>query len=198
MSLKENISMVKDELNAEEKFFENAVRTERFVKKYRAQLIGIAVAIVIVVGANVTYDYVQNSKAKASNAALSALQANSDNKEALAILKEQNPKLYDLYMLSIAINSSDINKLKELKSSKALGVADLASYQAASLEKNINDLNSYSNTNDAIYKDMAAVQSAVLLMQSNKAEQAHRKLASISSDSPVFEIAQSLMHYGVK
>ncbi len=198
MSLKENISMVKDELNAEEKFFENAVRTERFFKKYKTKLIGLAVIVVIVVGANGVYDYIKNAEAEASNAALLSLEKNSDNKEALAILKEKNPKLFDLYTLSVAIEKGDINKLKELKSSKALAVADLASYQAASLEKKTADLNSYTNNEDAIYRDMAAVQSAVLLMQENKIDQAQRKLALVSSSSPVYAVAKSLMHYGVK
>lgn len=190
--------MVKDELNAEEKFFENAVRTERFVKKYKTKLIGIAAIAIFVVGANGVYEYVKNSKAEASNIALLSLQQNGEDKAALAVLKEQNPKLYDLYMLSRAIDKGDIAMLKELSSSKALAVADLASYQVASLEKKLNDLNNYANTEDAIYKDMAVVQSAVLLMQENKMDQAHRKLALVQSSSPVYTIAMSLMHYGVK
>jgi hypothetical protein len=35
LSLKENINMVREELNSEEKFFEKAVITEKFVKKYK-------------------------------------------------------------------------------------------------------------------------------------------------------------------
>jgi len=35
LSLKQDIEMVKEELNSEEKFFEKAVLTERFVKKYK-------------------------------------------------------------------------------------------------------------------------------------------------------------------
>ena len=198
MSLKDNISMVKDELNAEEKFFENAVKTERFVKKYKTKLIGLAVIVVIVVGANAIYEYTKNSEAEASNSALMSLEKNADNQEALAVLKDKNPKLYDLYTLSVAIEKGDLNKLKELKSSKALAVADLASYQVASIEKKLNDLNSYTNNEDAIYRDLAAIESAVLLMQENKIDQAHRKLALVSSQSPVYAVAKSLMHYGVK
>lgn len=190
--------MVKDELNAEEKFFENAVKTERFVKKYKTKLIGLAVIVVIVVGANAIYEYTKNSEAEASNSALMSLEKNADNQEALAVLKDKNPKLYDLYTLSVAIEKGDLNKLKELKSSKALAVADLASYQVASIEKKLNDLNSYTNNEDAIYRDLAAIESAVLLMQENKIDQAHRKLALVSSQSPVYAVAKSLMHYGVK
>jgi len=45
LSLKNNIEMVKEELNSEEKFFEKAVITEKFVKKYKNLLIGSVIAI---------------------------------------------------------------------------------------------------------------------------------------------------------
>ena len=35
LSLKTDIEMVKDELTSEEKFFEKAVVTEKFIKKYK-------------------------------------------------------------------------------------------------------------------------------------------------------------------
>jgi len=47
LSLKENIGMVKEELTAEEQFFEKAVVTERFVKKYKNVMIGSLVVIVL-------------------------------------------------------------------------------------------------------------------------------------------------------
>jgi hypothetical protein len=55
LSLKENIQAVKDELNSEEKFFENAIRTERFVKKYQKPLIAAVVALVIGLGSYAGY-----------------------------------------------------------------------------------------------------------------------------------------------
>ena len=47
MSLKDNIEMVKEELNSEEKFFERSVITERFVKKYKNAIIASVVVIVL-------------------------------------------------------------------------------------------------------------------------------------------------------
>ena len=38
MSLKEELEMVKEELSSEEKFFEKAVITEKFVKKYKPDI----------------------------------------------------------------------------------------------------------------------------------------------------------------
>jgi hypothetical protein len=198
LSFKDNISMVKDELNAEEKFFENAVKTERFFNQYKKQLIALAITVAVVVSGNVAYDYIKASKAQSANAAFLILQSHSDDKQALADLKDNDPKLYDLYMLSNAIKKGDVKALEELTSSKALAVSDLAAYQLASLQNNLNGLNTYANGEGAIEKDMALIQSAVLLMEQNKIEEADRKLASVSSESPAYSVAKSLMHYGVK
>ncbi len=198
LSFKDNISMVRDELNAEEKFFENAIKTERFFNKYKTQLIGLAVVVVVAIVGNVTYNYIKTSKQESANAAFLILQSNSNDQKALSDLKDNDPKLYDLYMLSNAIKKGDVKALEELKSSKAFAVSDLATYQLASLQSNLNGLNTYANGEDAIDKDLALIQSAVLLMEKNKIEEANRKLASVSSNSAVYGVAKSLMHYGVK
>ncbi len=198
MSFKENITMVKDELNAEEKFFENAIKTERFFNRYKTQLIGLAVVVVLAVGANAGYKYIKNSNVEAANAALLTLETHSDDMEALATLKDKNPDLYDLYIYSNAVKKGDVKVLESLKSSKASAISDLATYQLASLNNDLNGLNTYANGEDAINKDMALIQSAVLLMEKNKIDEASRKLASVSSNSPVYGVAKSLMHYGVK
>ncbi len=198
LSFKDNISMVRDELNAEEKFLENAIKTERFFNKYKTQLIGLAVVVVVAIVGNVTYNYIKSSKVESANVAFSILQTHSDDKQALSDLKENDPKLYDLYILSNAIKKGDVKALEELKSSKAFAVSDLATYQLASLQSNLNGLNTYANGEDAIDKDMALIQSAVLFMEQNKIEEANRKLASVPSNSPVYGLAKSLMHYGVK
>ena len=190
--------MVKEELNAEEKFFENAIITERFISKYKKPLIGLASVIAFAIIANVSYDYYQNSRAETANTALLQLQAHSDDQKALESLKDNNPKLYDLYMLSQAIKKSDTKTLDSLKASQVPIVADLASYQLASLKSDVNALNSYANKEDAINKDMALIQSAVLLIQENKVDQADRKLASISAESPLYGVGKALLHYGVK
>ena len=87
VSLKENIEMVKNELNTEEQFFEKAVQTERFVKKYKKPLIGLIAAAILIVGGGSAYDiYVQN-RVDQSNAAFNALMADANDQAA----QEQTP-----------------------------------------------------------------------------------------------------------
>ncbi|MDX1295757.1 MAG: hypothetical protein R3302_05800 [Sulfurimonadaceae bacterium] len=198
MSLKENIEMVKEELNSEEKFFENAVKAERFVKKYRNAIIGGISAVVVLVVANTLYEADKASSLEASNAAYMTLLENSDDAEAQEALKKHNPELYDMWSLSTAVAAKDVPALEKLTASKAIGVADLATYELAALNKDQKALDAYTMRQHAIYKELAAVESAMLLLHSGDAEAARAKLGMVSKESPLFQVSQLLMHYGVK
>jgi len=195
LSLKDNIEMVKEELNSEEKFFEKAVITEKFVKKYKNVMIGSLVAIVLIVGANMAYEINKQNKIDAANEALLELTKDNKNSSAVVQLKALSPNLYDVWTLSQAIANKDLASIKELKNSKALIVGDIATYELA---QDATALESYALKQDAIYKDLALVQSAVLLINDNKIEKAHQELSKIGVQSPLAKIASALLHYGVK
>lgn len=190
--------MVKEELNSEEKFFEKAVITEKFVKKYKNLLIGSVIAIVVVVGGNIIYDMKKDSTASAANKTLAKLEQNSNDKTALLKLKSLSPKIHDLWLYSQAITNQNVGELKILQTSKTPIVDDLAKYEYAQATNNLSAIKAYSTTEHAIYKDLATVQSAVILMRSNKIAQAHDILSTITANSPLAKVAHALMHYGVK
>ena len=198
MSLKDNIEMVKDELNSEEQFFEKAVQTERFVKKYKKPLIGVVVAAVLALTAGSAYDIYTQNKIDASNSALNILLENPNDAAAQKELKNLNPKLYDVWTLSHALKTKDKAALSSLQSSKALVVADMAQYELAAIDQDETALQNYAQKSDALFKDLAILEAAVLLMEKGDKEAAHNKLAMISMNSPVYKLAQSLSHYGVK
>ena len=198
MSLKENLEMVKDELNSEEKFFEKAVITERFVKKYKKPLIGAVVAIVLVVVGNLAYTASEQSRVESANLTLAKLQQNPKDELALARLESLSPALHDVWVYSQAIAQKNAADLEKLKNSKALLVKDASTYEAAEYKEDLASLESYSEEQKAIYKDLAAVMSAVILMDKGKIDEAHDRLQMISVDSPLAQMASALMHYGVK
>ncbi len=198
MSLKENMSMVKEELNSEEKFFEKAVITEKFVKKYKNLMIGLVVAIVIVVVSNVVLKANKIAKIKEANQLLTTLKATPDDKNAITQLSNLSPNLYDVWSFSQAIVHKDIEALKKLQSSKADLIGDLASYEVASQSGNIDKLNDYSMRQGAIYKDLALVQSAIIFLDKKELDKAHQKLKQVSATSPLSKIVLALSHYGVK
>jgi hypothetical protein len=198
LNLKENINMVKEELNSEEKFFEKAVITEKFVKKYRNLIIGSVVVVISVVLANIIYEINSANKITAANYALDRLQEDDKNSTASAELKTLSPELYDVWRFSQAMANKDLSILKELQNSKALLISDMAKYELAQNEQSVKMLDSYALTQDAIFKDLALVQSAIILMNENKIDEARVKLSSISNSSSLMGLSKALMHYGVK
>ena len=197
MSLKENIEMVKEELNSEEQFFEKAVQTERFVKKYKKPLIGfVTVAILAIVGGS-AYNITVENKIDQSNVALNILMVDASDTAAQEQLKSLNPKLFDVWSLSQALKSKDQDALRQLQSSKALVVADLAEYELSVIQEDEAGLQTYSQKSNALFKDLAMIESAVLLMDKGDKASAKAKLSMIDINSPVYQLAQTLAHYGV-
>jgi len=198
LSIKDNIGMVKEELNSEEKFFEKAVLTERFVKKYKKLLISSLVVAVVGVSANLVYDAKEESRVDSANKALSVLMKDAKNTKALDDLKSQSPNLYDVWILSNAVVDGDNKAMKELQNSKANLVADIASYELAQNLQDLKAFDEYTLKQGAIYRDLALVQSAVILMDNGDIKSAHQKLSQISVNSPLSKVANALLHYGVK
>ncbi|MCX6076962.1 MAG: hypothetical protein NTW78_08780 [Campylobacterales bacterium] len=198
MSFRNDMDMVKEELSSEEKFFEKAVITERFVKKYKNLIIGSFVAVVVVAFANIVYDVNKQNRIESANKALSDLRKDANNSDALAKLKSLSPNLHDVWLYSKAVADKDLATLEKLKDTKAMLVGDLTVYEIAQNTKDAAKLDAYALSQNAVYKDLAQVQSAVLLMNEGKVEAAHQKLSLIGEQSPLNNIAKALLHYGVK
>ena len=198
MSLKDDIGMVKEELTAEEQFFEKAVVTEKFVKKYKNVMIGSVVAIVLVVAGNIAYNINKENTLNAVNETLLSLQSHSDDKVALSKLESLSPVLHDVWLYSQAVVKKDVKTLESLQNSKAPLIDDLATYEAAQNLQDKAKLESYTQRQGAIYRDLAQIQLALVLMNENKIKEAHSKLSMISIESPLATVAKALMHYGVK
>ncbi len=197
MSLKDNIEMVKSELSSEEQFFEKAVQTERFVKKYKKPLIGIVTAAVLAIAAGSAYDIMTQSRIDQSNVAFNVLMADPEDTAAQQQLKSLNPDLFDVWSLSQALKKRDQDALRALQGSSALAVSDLATYELSAILEDEKALDTYAQSSGALLKDLALIESAVLLMDKGDKEAARAKLSMIDINSPVYQLAQSLAHYGV-
>jgi len=198
VSLKENIEMVKEELNSEERFFENAVKAERFVKKYKNAIIGGVSAFVVLVIANTLYQANNRATLEAANSAYSLLLKNSDDAVAKAELEKLNPELFEMWSLSRALQSKDRAALEKLSTSKAPTVADIASYELAAMSEDAAALEAYSLKPNGIYKELAVVEGALVLLQKGEVPSAHAKLVTVPKESSLYQVAQLLMHYGAK
>jgi hypothetical protein len=198
VGIKENLSMVKEELNTEEQFFESAVKTERFVKKYKKPLIGTVAAAVILIAAGSVYDLYRQNRIEQSNAAFAVLQKKPADEAAKKELRSLNRDLFDVWSLSLAIKEGDKEALQTLQKSKALAVSDLAAYELAVLNQDNSAMEKYVLNQDAIYKDLALIEQAVLLMEAGDVNSAHEKLDRIDRSSAMYQLSRQLFHYGVK
>lgn len=124
--------------------------------------------------------------------------ADANDKEAQAELESLNPDLFDVWSLSQALKNRDQAALKTLQGSKALVVADLAEYQLAAIQEDETGLQQYAQKNSALLKDLALIETAVILMNKGDKAAAQAKLSMIDINSPVYQLSQSLAHYGVK
>jgi len=198
LSLKENMEALKEELSSEEKFFESAVRTERFVKRYQKPLIAAVAVSLLAVGGAIGYQAYTTAKIESSNAAFNVLLSNPKDAVAEQTLKNDNPELYDVWKLSRGMAQHDVTILEGLKNAEAFGVSDIASYEAAAIKGDLQALDQYTKKQGALYKDLALLELAVTAIEKGDVAAAHQKIALIGEDSPLYQVAQALAHYGVK
>ena len=198
MSLKENLDMVKEELNSEEKMLENAIKAEKYYKKYKKPLYGLLAAIVIGVASNAVYQNSVENKIQKSNELFDIVQKNPTNITAADELKALNPKLYQAWEFAEALRNKNVQKLNALSQQGLDVLSSIASYEVASREADITKLENYTLEQKAIYRDLALIEAAYLLMKENKIDEGHQQLMMIPSESPLYKISQVLMHYGVK
>ena len=189
MSIKENVDYVKEELNSQEKFLESFVKGERFYKKYRT-LIFASIAIIVIgaIGLVIKKNVDESNKLEA-NLAFNKVLQNSNDKEALELLKNKNEKLYEVALFLQGKNENkavDIN-IPVLK--------ELAEYQVALSNKNVDELSKLSMQGDFLLKEFALFNKALLLSNEGKYEDAKTVLKLIPQTSKAFELANLLNHY---
>jgi len=115
-----------------------------------------------------------------------------------AKLKGSSPVLHDVWIYSQAVANKDTAKLETLKNSKALLIGDLASYEIAQSTQDLTKLAAYAKQPNALYADLARIESAIILIKEKKLKESHELLSMIDGNSPLAKVAQTLMHYGVK
>lgn len=190
MSIKDDVKYVKTELSGDEKVLESAFKLEALYKKYKFMIWGVAAAILLFFIAQTVMESMKQSKLEGANSAFLTLQEKPDDAEALKVLKEKNPALFELYTFSKAANNSDANALKTLTSSKNEVIADSSKYTAAAIEKQ--------PVNSQLYKELALLEEAYLAIKSGDMKSAKAKLELIDERSSLQMLTQLLEHSMIK
>jgi len=189
LSLKENIKSVKEEIGAEEQFLESIIKGERFYKKYKRQIQVLVVVAVLGALGYTGFDILKKRNLKLSNEAYEKLSKNPNDKKSLAIIKDKNSNLYNVYLFKKAIKTNNVEKLKEMskdKNNKLL--ADISKYQLEQIQDS-------KTVNSELLKGFSLLEEGFDLLKENKITEAKLKFAQIDPNSPLFKIVKNLEHY---
>jgi len=185
MALKEEINYIKKEISAEEKFFENFFKIEKFYKKHKIKIISLIGLIIFGITGYSINSYLEQKRILKVNQAYNEILANKNIEKNLNILKEDAPKLYQIALYKTG-KTKNIN-LTYLK--------ELTALQNAIKNDDLKTIDNLILSNDLLLKDYAIYYKAVLLTYKKEYIKAKNVLEQISNDSIVNELKVPLMHY---
>jgi len=185
-----NIADVKKELSSDEKVLESAFKLETLYKKYKFVIWAIVAGIVIFFLGKSVMQSMQETKLAEANEAFLTLQTKVDDTQALAVLKEKNPALFELFTYAQANKNKDAKALKTLTNSSNTIIADASAYVSAALENK--------SSSSKLYKDLALIEEAYLAIKAGDSKSAKSKLELVAQDSPLFMLSSLLKHSTLK
>ncbi len=185
-----NIADIKKELSGDEKILESAFKLETFYKKHKFKIWAIVVALILFLVGSAVMDSVNQSKLEAANRAFLTLQTKSDDAEALSILKEKSPSLFELFTYSQSVKNQDLKMLNSLTSSSNPVISDASKYVIATLgEKPVDS---------KLYAEMVILEEAYLHIKAGNLKEARLKLELVDERSWLAMLAQVLKHSTIK
>jgi hypothetical protein len=190
VSIKDDVNYVKTELSSDEKVLESAFKLETLYKKYKVLIWGIAGAIVFFFAVSAGMDALHQSKLASANQALLTLQNKPGDTEALSVLKENNPKLYSLYLFSEAAKKRELKELSQIAQSDNEILADMGKYTAGAIEKKPVD--------SKLYAELSYLEEAYVAIKAGDVQKAKEKLELIDARSPLSMLAKLLEHSTLK
>ena len=190
MNIKDSIDEVKRELTTDEQMLISAFKLEKFYKRHKIKILStLIIAVLLFSGIKIT-TLIKQYRLNSANEAYLTLLQNRNNIEALKVLKDKNPKLFELYNYKIAVESGDIATLEKLKNSKDEIIADISRYHLSVLK--------HKKTSSYLYEDMAIMNNANIYIREGKISEAKNQLALINENSPLFNTSKIIKHYTIK
>jgi len=181
---------IKKELNNDEKVLESVFKLETLYKKYKFFLWALVIGVVLFFLGRAYMQSVHTSNLVEANEAFLTLQKDADDSNALAILKEKNPKLFELFSYTEAVKNKNATVLEKLSTSKNQVISDASTYVSSVLDKQPKD--------SKLYDEMVLFQQAYLAIKSGDIKSAKQKLNLIEEDTPLYMLASLLKHSIIK
>lgn len=187
MAIKEDLTEIKKEIDAQEQFLESMIKGERFFKKYKTLLIVVCAAAIVAAVGFYASKILNDNRVEEANLAYSKLILNPNDANALSVLKEKEPNMYALFSLGQMLDKNDTK-----------GISELANLQINPLVKDI-ILSQTGNANSEILKEYNALLKGFELLKENKIKEANDEFNKIALDSQLQTLVKNLKHYqGIK
>ncbi len=190
MSIQDDVNYVKRELSGDEKVLESAFKLESLYKKYKFHLWGVVAVLILFFGGQAVMSAMHEAKLEKANEAFLTLQQNSEDANALKVLQENNPALFELYTYAQAAKKEDTKALESLSASTNSVIADASGYTAGVLNQKPVD--------SKLYKEMALLEEAYLAILAGDVKKAQNKLELIDDRSSLTVIREFLQHSTIK
>ncbi|MDO5046326.1 hypothetical protein [Campylobacter sp.] len=183
MAIKEDLKSIKEELNTEEQFLENIIKSERFIKKNKKIIIsGLTIAI-IALGAYYINDFIKDRNFQAANEAYAKLINNPNDANAKAILKEKDISLFALYEFKRSLENND--------------TATLTSIVNQPIDPLLKEIikSQTDSSSGQILSDYKTLLKGYELIRENKIAEAAIEFKKIPLNSQLQPIVKNLQHY---
>ena len=181
-----DIADVRKELSGDEKVLESVFKIETLYKKYKFFIWGLGIVLLVLFAGKSVMKAMHQSKLEDANQAFLVLQKTSDDTKALAVLKENNPALFELFSYAQATKKQNATTLSSLSKSSNSIISDASTYAVSVLNKK--------PTDSKLYKEMALLEEAYLALKSGNKKEAQLKLELIEKSSSLSMVAQLLSH----
>jgi len=185
VSLKDDINGVKKELGAEESFLESFLKVEKFYKKNKTAIIGGITAVLIGVVGFYTYSYLQLQEKIKINITFNKVLDNPNDEKAMAALKTQSQKLYEVAQFMKTSNSKSNNEF----------LNQLSLYTEAISKNDPTALGIVAQDQNFLLKDFAVLNKAIIEAKNNEFAKAKESLKLIPANSDAKVLVQMLQHY---
>lgn len=205
MSVKNDLTQIKNEFNKDGQILENAFRFEILLRRYKKSLIALLVLVLVGIAYIGIDSYItQQRHTKANEAYREILKAPTP--ELLETLKQNSPTLYDFYLYT---HNPSEETLQNLMHSQNELIAQIATYQhiqhildsilsptESSQSTNINEiLATLPSLQDKTLQQWLLLQEAAILLQKGNVQEARDKLMLLDENSDFARIGKSLRHY---
>ncbi len=214
MSIKKDLEQIKDSFDRDGQILESAFRFEVLFKRYKKIIFAFGAIIIVGIIVWLAHTAITQSKHdKAAKAYYNLLNANEseDSENLLRIIKENNPVLHDLYVLS---HNPSEEQFLTLADSQNAFIAKIATYQNVqnAVTKILQELEnsqeqssqsqeldlalkSLDSIDDKHLKPFALLQESVLLLREGKIQEAKHKAQLIDENSPFAKFGELIKHY---